>query len=143
MTHPATDTPPNPLRKFDITGDEIDRVVGVFYARIRTHPTLGPVFAAHIGDWPSHEAKIAGFWRNAILREGSYNGNPMRVHVSTPEIQASHFPMWLDLFCEVLNAELPAEIAVRWDALARRIGEGFRMGVVSMRQPKDAPPTLF
>ena len=136
-------TSANPLRKFDIEAAQIDHVVARFYARVRTHPVLGPVFAAHVADWPEHEAKIAGFWRNAILREGSYNGNPMRVHVSRSDIKAEHFPIWLDLFKEVLRAELDAETALRWGALADRIGEGFRTGVVSMRQPKDAPPKLF
>lgn len=140
---PQPDLRPNPLRKFDITAAEIDRVVARFYARIRTHEELGPVFAAHVTDWPGHEAKIAGFWRNAILREGSYNGNPMRVHVSTPDIREEHFPLWLGLFREVLGQELPADTALKWAALADRIGEGFRTGVVSMRQPKDAPPRLF
>ncbi|MBE1282055.1 MAG: globin family protein [Rhodobacteraceae bacterium] len=136
-------TNPNPLRKFDITAQQIDRVVTVFYARIRSHPTLGPVFANHVSDWPEHEAKIAGFWRNAILREGSYNGNPMRVHVSRPDIKAEHFPLWLDLFHEVLHQELSDPIASQWSALANRIGEGFRTGIVSMRQKPDDVPSLF
>ncbi len=139
-----TDQPlPNPLRKFDISAEEINRVVAVFYDRIRTHAVLGPVFANHVTDWPEHEEKIAGFWRNAILREGSYNGNPMRVHVSRPDIKAEHFPDWLDLFYQVLSEELPHDIGRKWAVLAQRIGEGFRTGIVSMRQPKDAPPVLF
>ncbi|UWQ52971.1 group III truncated hemoglobin [Leisingera caerulea] len=137
-----TDTA-NPLARFEITAEEISRVVAVFYARVRAHPVLGPVFAAHVSDWPEHEEKIAGFWRNAILRERSYSGNPMRVHVSRPDVKAEHFPMWLGLFHEVLRAELPERTALQWGALADRIGEGFRTGVVAMRQPKDQPPNLF
>ncbi|MFW8635546.1 group III truncated hemoglobin [Cribrihabitans pelagius] len=133
----------NPLARFDITGEEISRVVAVFYARVRTHPVLGPVFAAHVEDWPEHEEKIARFWRNAILREKSYSGNPMRAHVTRTDVQAEHFPLWLGLFHEVLRAELPEHTALQWGALADRIGEGFRTGIVAMRQPKDAPPKLF
>ncbi|MEL0437163.1 group III truncated hemoglobin [Phycobacter sp. K97] len=132
-----------PLRRFDVTRTEIDRVVGVFYARIRSHPALGPVFAAHVSNWPEHEDKIARFWRNAILRDKCYSGNPMRVHVTRPDVRAEHFPQWLALFHEVLQAELPAQTAASWGALADRIGEGFRTGVVAMRQPKDAVPNLF
>ncbi|MEP1330961.1 group III truncated hemoglobin [Pseudophaeobacter sp.] len=137
--------PDHPMKRFDVTGDEIDRVVALFYIRIRAHAELGPVFALYVkgSDWPDHEAKIARFWRNAILREKCYNGNPMRVHVSRPEIEAKHFPQWLALFHQVLQAELPADIALQWGALADRIGEGFRTGIVAMRQPKDAPPKLF
>ncbi|MGR3616701.1 MAG: group III truncated hemoglobin [Paracoccaceae bacterium] len=136
-------TTANPLRKFDVTADQIDHVTEIFYARIRQHHVLGPVFAAHVTDWPEHEAKIAGFWRNAILREGSYNGNPMRVHVSRPDIKAEHFPLWLDLFHDVLHQSLPEDIASQWMALARRIGDGFRMGIVSMRQKPNDIPSLF
>ncbi|KAE9630539.1 group III truncated hemoglobin [Parasedimentitalea maritima] len=135
----------NPLKRFDITASEIDRVVTVFYAHIRRHPDLGPVFGAHLedADWPEHEDKIARFWRNAILREKSYNGNPMRVHLSRPDVKAEHFPLWLGLFHQVLKAELPEPTASSWGVLADRIGEGFRAGIVSMRQPKDEPPKLF
>lgn len=137
-----TDTA-NPLARFEITAEDISRVVAVFYARVRGHDVLGPVFAAHVSDWPEHEEKIAGFWRNAILRERSYSGNPMRVHVSRPDVKAEHFPLWLGLFHEVLRAQLPAQTALQWGALADRIGEGFRTGIVAMRQPKDQPPKLF
>lgn len=137
-----TDTA-NPLARFGISAEEISRVVAVFYARVRAHGVLGPVFAAHVSDWPEHEEKIAGFWRNAILRERSYSGNPMRVHVSRPDVKAEHFPIWLGLFHEVLRAELPERTALQWGALADRIGEGFRTGVVAMRQPKNQPPKLF
>ncbi|WIY23470.1 group III truncated hemoglobin [Parasedimentitalea psychrophila] len=138
-------TPDNPLKRFDITADQITHVVSVFYAQIRRHPVLGPIFADHINDsdWPAHEDKIARFWRNAILREKCYSGNPMRQHLTRPDIKAEHFPLWLALFHQVLQAELPAHLARSWAALADRIGEGFRAGIVSMRQPKDAPPKLF
>ncbi|WP_293573324.1 group III truncated hemoglobin [Phaeobacter sp.] len=140
-------TDPNPsaapLARFDITADSINRVVAVFYRQVRAHPVLGPVFAAHVEDWPEHEEKIARFWRNAILRERCYNGNPMRLHVSRPDVKPEHFLIWLGLFHEVLQSELGAQTARQWGALADRIGEGFRAGVVSMRQPKDAPPKLF
>lgn len=118
-------------------------MVTVFYGAVRRHEVLGPVFAAHVTDWPEHEAKIAAFWRNAILRERSYSGNPMRVHVTTREIEPEHFALWLALFHATLARTVSPDQAQAWGALADRIGEGFRAGVVSMRQPKDAPPRLF
>ena len=132
-----------PLARFEITGAEIDRVVTVFYGAVRRHEVLGPIFAAHVTAWPEHEAKIAAFWRNAILRERSYSGNPMRVHVTTREIEPEHFALWLALFHATLARTVSPEQAQAWGALADRIGEGFRAGVVSMRLPKDAPPRLF
>ncbi|MEQ9694849.1 group III truncated hemoglobin [Shimia sp. SDUM112013] len=134
----------NPLQLFAITPEEISRVVTAFYARIRQHPDLGPVFAAHIpGDaWPVHEAKIAAFWRNAILKERGYDGQPMRVHLQTPEIQPEHFAQWLGLFDEVLTETLPPETAQAFSALAHRIGDGFRYGIEQIRRPADLPPVL-
>ncbi|GLP84771.1 preprotein translocase subunit TatC [Tritonibacter mobilis] len=133
----------HPLARFDITTDDIRRVVRVFYSEVRRHPVIGPVFAAHVSDWPEHEAKIANFWRNAILRERVYDGFPMREHLARPDVKPEHFPIWLGLFHNVLNRELSAEQAVQWGHLADRIGEGFRTGIESMRQPKGEPPRLI
>ncbi len=135
----------HPMQLFDITPDQVNRVVAAFYARIRQHPELGPVFAAHIAaeEWPQHEEKIAAFWRNAILKERSYAGNPMRVHMQTDDVTPAHFAPWLGLFDEVLSQQLPDETAKAFSALAHRIGRGLRMGLEQVRHPKDAPPKLF
>lgn len=118
-----------PLPLFDATPAQIDRVVAVFYAAIRRDPVLGPVFANHVQDWPEHEEKIARFWRNAILREGGYDGNPMRVHRAAGDVTADHFPRWLALFDEVLARHAPVTIAPHWSALAHRIGRALSMGL--------------
>lgn len=132
------------LARFDITPAQIDRVVAAFYARIRTHTVLGPVFTDRLGTsqsvWQPHEAKIAAFWRNAILFERSYSGNPMQVHRGVAAIEPAHFALWLALFDEVLEAELPPTTARAFSELAHRIGRGLRMGIEAMRQPKDGPP---
>ncbi|WP_041527326.1 group III truncated hemoglobin [Paracoccus aminophilus] len=128
--------------RFDITPAEIDRVIAVFYAAIRRHETLGPVFAGHITDWPEHEAKIAAFWRNAILREGGYDGSPMRAHMQAGDVRAPHFAPWLMLFDESLRRCLPPEAAQGWSALAHRIGAGLRMGVEDFHARGSAPPRL-
>lgn len=128
--------------RFDITPEQIDRVVAVFYAAIRRHEVLGPIFAAHVTDWPAHEAKIAAFWRNAILYERSYDGNPMRAHLQAGNVRAEHFPDWLGLFDETLRRTLPPDAAQGWSALAHRIGGGLRMGVQTLHSPRNAPPVL-
>lgn len=133
--------PPMIPPRFAITPAEIDKVVATFYAAIRRHEVLGPVFAAHVSDWPAHEAKIAAFWRNAILHERSYDGSPMRAHIRAGNVHAAHFPIWLMLFDESLRRCLPADSAQGWSALAHRIGGGLRMGVENMR-PQPGPPIL-
>lgn len=130
------------LARFDITPDEIDQVVRVFYAAIRRHEVLGPVFANHITDWPPHEAKIANFWKKAILYQPVYDGNPMQAHMAAMDVRADHFPHWLALFDETLRRTLPADSAAAWSALAHRIGRGLRLGVEDLRKPESAVPNL-
>lgn len=134
----------HPMQLFEISPEEIERVVAKFYARIRQHPELGPVFAAHIevSDWPTHEAKIASFWRNGILKERSYSGNPMQKHVLAGNVAPAHFATWLGLFDEVLQDELKPETARAFSALAHRIGRGLKLGLEQIQRPVDQPPIL-
>lgn len=128
--------------KFDVTRPEIERVVAAFYARIRVHPALGPVFAAHISDWPPHEAKIARFWANAILHERSYDGNPLAVHRAAGNVRPGMFETWLGLFDQVLAQELRPDQAQAWSGLAHRIGRSLRAGVVEKAQGPGGVPIL-
>ena len=61
----------NPLQRFDMTVEDIDRLMKAFYGRIRRHEILGPVFLKAVGEgrdeWIEHESKIASFWRNALF----------------------------------------------------------------------------
>lgn len=125
--------------RFDITDAQIAAVVATFYACVRDHPGLGPVFAAHVKDWPAHEAKITRFWRNAILHERSYDGNPLAVHRAAGNVRLPMFDVWLGLFDSVLQLELPPRIAAKWSALAHRIGRGLMFG---MQGADGAPPSL-
>lgn len=36
-----------------------------FYADVRQHREMAPIFAAHIRDWPTHLETIADFWSGA------------------------------------------------------------------------------
>lgn len=128
--------------RFPVTAEQIDRVVAVFYAAIRRHEVLGPVFAGHVSDWPEHEEKIARFWKKAILYQPFYDGNPMRVHMAAGDVRAEHFPPWLELFDETLRRTLPPEAAAGWSELAHRIGQGLRMGVEDLRDRTARPPVL-
>lgn len=115
--------------RFPISAAEIDRVVAKFYGLVRGHPDLGPIFSLRIQNWETHEIKIAEFWRNAILFERGYNGNPMQTHLGAGNVKPEHFDPWLEMFDQVLVQELPAVTATAWSALAHRIGRGLRFGL--------------
>lgn len=129
-----------PIAKFDITRADITRVVTTFYALVRQHPGLAPVFAAHVDDWPAHEDKVARFWANAILNERAYDGNIMVTHQEAGNVRPGMFGPWLDLFDLTLRRELTADQAAAWSALAHRIGRPLRAGVTDrMRGPGGVP----
>lgn len=132
----------SPLARFPITPAEIDGVVAAFYAAVRNHSTLAPIFASHVSDWPAHEVKIARFWRNAILLEGGYDGNPMAVHKAAGNVHPGMFDPWLTLFDATLQRELPPETAKAWSALAHRIGRGLRYGLVDSAKTTSGVPIL-
>lgn len=132
----------SPLDRFPINPEQIDAVVAAFYAAVRGHPTLAPVFASHVSDWPAHEVKIALFWRNAILLERGYDGNPMAVHKAAGNVHPGMFDPWLALFDATLARELPPEIAQAWSALAHRIGRGLRYGLVDSAKTASGVPIL-
>ena len=141
-------TAPNPMQKFEMSPEDIDRLVAAFYERIRAHPMLGPIFARAIApedgpQWRAHEARIAAFWRNAIGIDRTYAGNPTRVHVENTEVHPGMFSVWLDLFATAARTELTPEQAASIEALARRIGEGMRYAVTQRGQVKGAPPKLL
>lgn len=124
--------------RFQATDADIAAVVATFYGAVRQHPVLAPVFAAHVHDWPAHEAKITRFWRNAILHDHSYNGNPLAVHRVAGDVKTAMFTDWLALFDQTLARELPPGTAAAWSALAHRIGRGLMFGLGD----QDGPPGL-
>ena len=127
--------------RFPISEQQIDSVVAEFYGLIRQHPALGPVFANHVADWPEHEAKIARFWKNAILFQRVYDGNPMAAHLQAGDVRPGMFGPWLGLFDAVLERQLPPDTAAAWSALAHRIGAGLRYGLLD-DGPRNQPPSL-
>ncbi|ESQ92700.1 globin [Asticcacaulis sp. AC460] len=108
----------------------IDRLVEEFYARVREHPRLGPIFNNAIHDWPDHLAKLKQFWASVALHSGSYSGRPMQAHLKVREIEPAHFGEWLYLFEQTLHDLAPDEGAVEYFMeRAHRIGESLKLGL--------------
>ncbi len=140
----------NALPRIDLTEAQIRLVADRFYARVRMDPHLSPIFHATIGHdtaiWEDHIARITRFWRNALLREPVYSGNPMLVHSGIAAIQPEHFAIWLAVFDDVLAESLPSGTAAMWSRTAHRIGRGLSMGIETARrraaQDPSSPPLL-
>lgn len=129
--------------KAGITREDIRRLIVPFYRRVRADERLGPIFEGKIGvtdeEWAAHLDKIESFWANVMLHERSYQGNPMQVHLSVPEIRGEDFAIWLDLFEDTARKVLPEPKADAFAFLSRRIGASLRMGI---EQARSGAPRL-
>lgn len=110
------------------TEEEVTRLVHAFYAVVRDDPQLGPIFAAHVGDWDHHLAKMVDFWSSALRGTARYRGTPMPRHVALPDLTGELFSRWLGRFRET-TATLPnAALRERADDLAQRIAQSLWYG---------------
>mgnify|MGYP001202544940 CR=1 FL=1 len=124
------------------TTDEIRALVNQFYGRVRVDPVLGPVFNAHIDDWPVHLDIMVRFWSSILTGSGEYSGTPMPKHIALPNIDASMFHRWLDLF-HATTKELPnRDMAHQAEELAQRIARSLWFGYQMSRHPNRMPAEL-
>ncbi len=99
----------------------IEALLHYFYADVRQHRTLGPIFNATIDDWPAHLVVIADFWQQVTGGPASYAGNMPAKHQGLG-ITAEHLAHWLDLWAFNCRRRLPQHEADQMLALARQIG---------------------
>lgn len=123
--------------------ERVALVVDRFYDRIRQHPSLQYPFAS-VHDWPAHKEILTHFWW-VTLGGKRYLDYSYRVAVKhaeagfTPALLAD----WLALFHEIIQAEIPADLAAGWLERAERIGQSltYMHEVAQRRQPLR--PALF
>ncbi|MGH6676706.1 MAG: group III truncated hemoglobin [Xanthobacteraceae bacterium] len=106
----------------------IERLVRVFYAKVRTDALLAPVFDARIKDWEPHLQQMCAFWSSVALMTGRYHGAPMEKHTPLP-VDAEHFDRWLALFEQAAEEVCPPEARNHFIGLARRIAESLELGI--------------
>jgi hemoglobin len=113
----------------------LTKLLKYFYADVRQHQEIGPIFAAHITDWSAHLEKIADFWSGATGGPALYNGAmPFKhLHLALGE---NHFQAWLGLWHRHCRAHLPEREAEELIARAEAIG-------LRLRQIIALPPDTF
>ena len=97
----------------------IDGLVIDFYRRAHQHPILGPVFTAHVTDWPSHLATVADFWSTQTGGPRLYRGGMGR-HIRLG-LRPEHFLEWLTLWESTVRSRFPEEIALDLMVIAKVI----------------------
>lgn len=109
------------------TEAELQSVVHHFYAAVRQHPDLGPIFNGIIHDWPQHLDHITAFWVGVILGKPGFTGHPMVAHHHHRDlIRPEHFAMWLGLWQVSTEAKLPPAQAALLQGRAQAMAQHFQ-----------------
>ncbi|HLR12534.1 MAG TPA: group III truncated hemoglobin [Burkholderiaceae bacterium] len=125
------------------THDEITTMVYRFYDDIRSDPELGPIFNAHIDNWDIHLDTMVKFWSSLLLGTASFRGNPMPKHAALPDLDASLFHRWLQLFDHTTQTLDNPLLAERAHDFARRIARRLWQGYQMYHRPGHPPQDLF
>src|SRR3546814_13745637 len=111
----------------DIDEQELERLVALFYARVRADEELGPIFNDAIDDWPEHLEKLVAFWSSVVLTSGRYKGNPMAAHLKHRDrITPALFDRWLGLWNMTTSEVMPPKAAAILQEKAARIAQSLR-----------------
>jgi len=115
---------PNPLSLYDRIGGRpiLLKLLKYFYADVRQHEVIGPIFEAKIKDWPAHLEKIADFWSGIIGGPARYQGGMPGKHVPLG-LEERHFEIWLGLWRHNCRAHLPEAEAQEMIHSAEMIGQ--------------------
>lgn len=96
-----------------------------FYADVRQHEVIGPIFHERIKDWPAHIAKIGEFWARATGGPSAYAGQMPLKHLSLG-LEPQHFAAWLSLWDANCRCYLKPREAGEMSELAHQIGRRLR-----------------
>lgn len=124
------------------TRDDIKSLVDDFYSQIRTHENLGPIFNAHITDWPTHLNTMVDFWSAIILKTGGFSGSPMMKHAAIPNLSAELFEQWLTLFNKTCQERENRALGDTAWLFAQRIARSLWMGYQIQHEPTQTPSEL-
>ena len=113
----------------------LDLLLRHFYADVRQHAVLGPVFNKHIDDWPAHLAKIASFWARLTGDPSGYLGQMPAKHLKLG-IEGHHFKAWLYLWDFNCSSHLKKAEAQEMMCLAHEIGQRLKI-IVGAESPPD------
>jgi hemoglobin len=118
----------------------LERLIPIFYSRVRDDPELGPVFNDAVHDWPAHLDTIIAFWSSVMLTSGRYKGNPMAAHAKhkariTPEL----FDRWLAIWARTTDEIMPPRAAAALQEKADRIADSLKLALFFQLVPPSDP----
>ena len=124
------------------TEEEVHQLVHEFYAQVRDHACLGPIFNAHVRDWDRHLDTMVDFWSGALRGTARFRGMPMPKHAALPGLSADLFRHWLRLFRATTDGLPNTALRESANVLAARIAESLWYGYQMSRQSDPLPQEL-
>lgn len=124
----------SPAALFDRLGGrpKLLELLRYFYADVRQHAEIGPIFNAHITDWPAHLEKIADFWSGVTGGPARYAGGMPMKHFPL-QLEERHFQAWLGLWHRHCQARLAPAEARELIAAAETIGQRLRLMIANFQ----------
>lgn len=102
----------------------IQKLLHHFYADVRQHTEIGPIFTGQIKNWHTHLEKIADFWSGVTGGPALYSG-PMPMKHIPLGLEERHFEAWLGLWrrnCQIyLQPEPAKELVAAAEMIALRL----------------------
>ena len=110
-----------------------------FYADVRQHMLIGPIFNQRIDDWPTHLAKIGEFWARITGGPSLYTGQMPAKHLHLG-IGPQHFGAWLELWSANCNGHLKPQEAQEMIQLAQEIARRLK-SIIANNEPDGISPS--
>ena len=104
---------------------KLDVLLRNFYASLRLHPVLGPIFERHITDWPIHLRIVTDFWSLQTGGPPAYRGRLMAAHAPLG-LAPRHFEFWLAQWRQSCALHFEPPIAAEMIALAEALAARMR-----------------
>lgn len=120
-----------------ITKENIMKLMDIFYTKIRKDEHLADIFNAKVGyedeQWEHHKEKIGRFWRQMLLGEDVFEGQPLKKHLDLPHFPREFFEIWLKLFDDSLKMVYEKEVAQDILMRAQMIAQRFQVAIYDMQ----------
>lgn len=110
--------------------ENLARLLRHFYADVRQHKLVGPIFNEQIKDWPAHMEIIHSFWARLTGGPSRYSGQMPAKHLSLG-LGANHFQVWLQLWEFNCHNYLNQTEAQEMISLAHEIGRRLK-GIIGV-----------
>ncbi len=113
------------------TYEQIQSVVRAFYEKVMAHPQLAHFFE-RIEDFTEHEKRITDFW---YISMGGRPAHPPKIDMMGKHlplgIKPEHLEIWLALFSETLDQQLPENLSTLWLDKVLIIAERLKQVVIN------------